>query len=180
VADAFGGIDILCANAGIFPNATLETMTAEDWDAVMNTNARGTLFAIQACLPYLKLAQFGRIIITSSITGPITGYAGWAHYGASKAAQLGLMRSAALEMAKHGITINAILPGNIMTEGLQNMGESYLSGMAASIPLKRLGKVEDIGFAAVFLASEEAGYITGQSIIVDGGQTIPESMEAMV
>jgi 3-oxoacyl-[acyl-carrier protein] reductase len=180
VADAFGGIDILCANAGIFPNATLETMAAEDWDAVMNTNARGTLFAIQACLPYLKLAQFGRIIITSSITGPITGYAGWAHYGASKAAQLGLMRSAALELAKHSITINAIMPGNIMTEGLQSMGEQYLSGMAASIPLKRLGNVEDIAFAAVFLASKEAGYITGQSIIVDGGQTIPESMEAMV
>jgi 3-oxoacyl-[acyl-carrier protein] reductase len=180
VADSFGGIDILCANAGIFPNASLDTMTPEDWDLVMNTNARGTLFAIQACLPYLKLAEFGRIIITSSITGPITGYAGWAHYGASKAAQLGLMRSAALELAKDRITINAVLPGNILTEGLQNMGDNYLNGMTASIPLKRLGSVEDIGFTALFLASKEAGYITGQTIVVDGGQTIPESLEAMV
>lgn len=155
------------------------TMAAEDWDAVMDTNARGTLFAIQVCLPYLKFAEFGRIIITSSITGPVTGYAGWAHYGASKAAQLGLMRSAALELANHGITINAIMPGNIMTEGLQSLGEEYLAGMAASIPLKRLGSVEDIAYTAVFLASKEAGYITGQTIIVDGGQTVPESLKAM-
>ncbi|AJY73801.1 3-oxoacyl-ACP reductase FabG [Paenibacillus beijingensis] len=178
VADAFGGIDILCANAGIFPNASLETMTGNEWDAVMNTNAKGTLFTLQACLPYLKQAEFGRIIVTSSITGPVTGYAGWAHYGASKAAQLGFMRSAALELAKYQITINAVMPGNIRTEGLDNLGEGYLQGMAASIPLKRLGSVEDIAHAALFLSSKEAGFITGQTVIVDGGQTIPESLEA--
>jgi 3-oxoacyl-[acyl-carrier protein] reductase len=179
VADSFGGIDVLCSNAGIFPSANLETMTEKDWDIVMNTNARGTLFAIQACLPYLKRAEYGRIIITSSITGPLTGYAGWAHYGASKTAQLGLMRSAALELARHNITINAVMPGNIITEGLENLGEEYLAKMAASIPLKRLGSVEDIAYAALFLSSKEAGYITGQSIIIDGGQTLPENLEAM-
>ncbi|CCQ95813.1 3-oxoacyl-(acyl-carrier-protein) reductase FabG [[Clostridium] ultunense Esp] len=129
VAETFGGIDVLCANAGIFPNSPIEIMTGEAWDQVLNTNARGTLFSIQACLPYLKQAEFGRIIITSSITGPITGYVGWSHYGASKAAQLGFMRSAALELARYGITINAIMPGNIITEGLKNLGADYLNTM---------------------------------------------------
>lgn len=178
-AGTFGGIDVLCANAGIFPNATIEEMTAEHWDQVMNTNARGTLFSLQACLPFLKQAEYGRIIVTSSITGPATGYAGWSHYGASKAAQLGFMRSAALELARYNITINAVMPGNIMTEGLEGLGDHYLQAMTASIPLQRLGSVEDIAYAALFLASKEAGYITGQTIIVDGGQIIPESLEAM-
>ncbi|WP_027416661.1 3-oxoacyl-ACP reductase FabG [Aneurinibacillus terranovensis] len=179
VVDTFGGIDIVCANAGIFPTCSLENMTGEEWDTVMNTNMRGTLFTIQACLPYLKLADYGRIILTSSITGPVTGYAGWSHYGASKAAQLGFMRSAALELARYQITINAVMPGNIVTEGLENLGADYLNSMAASIPLKRLGSIEDIAYAALFLASKEASYITGQTIIVDGGQTIPESLEAL-
>ncbi|KEQ27584.1 3-oxoacyl-ACP reductase FabG [Paenibacillus tyrfis] len=178
-ASVFGGIDVLCANAGIFPNAPIEEMTGEQWDQVMNTNARGTLFSLQACLPFLKKAEYGRIIVTSSITGPVTGYAGWSHYGASKAAQLGFMRSAALELARYNITINAVMPGNIMTEGLEGLGDQYLQAMTASIPLKRLGSVEDIAYAAVFLASKEAGFITGQTIVVDGGQIIPESLEAM-
>jgi len=178
-ASTFGGIDVLCANAGIFPNATIEEMTGEHWDQVMNTNARGTLFSLQACLPFLKKAEYGRIIVTSSITGPATGNVGWSHYGASKAAQLGFMRSAALELARYNITINAVMPGNIMTEGLEGLGDHYLNTMTASVPLKRLGSVEDIAYAALFLASREAGYITGQTIIVDGGQLLPESLEAM-
>ncbi|MCM3269728.1 3-oxoacyl-ACP reductase FabG [Paenibacillus elgii] len=178
-AGVFGGIDVLCANAGIFPNAPIEEMTGEQWDEVMNTNARGTLYSLQACLPFLKKAEYGRIIVTSSITGPVTGYAGWSHYGASKAAQLGFMRSAALELARYNITINAVMPGNIMTEGLEGLGDQYLQAMTASIPLKRLGSVEDIAYAAVFLASKEAGFITGQTIVVDGGQILPESLEAM-
>lgn len=179
VVKMYGGIDIVCANAGVFPNASIETMSSDDWDTVMNTNARGTLFAIQACLPYLKQAEYGRIVLTSSITGPITGYSGWSHYGASKAAQLGFMRSAALELAPFRITINAVMPGNIITEGLEGMGEVYLSKMASTIPMKRLGTVEDIAYAALFLASKEANYITAQTIVVDGGQVIPESLEAM-
>jgi len=145
----------------------------------MNTNARGTLFSLQSCLSFLKKAEYGRIIVTSSITGPATGYVGWSHYGASKAAQLGFMRSAALELARYNITINAVMPGNIMTEGLEGLGDHYLNMMTASVPLKRLGSVEDIAYAALFLASREAGYITGQTIIVDGGQLLPESLEAM-
>ncbi|MEC1772043.1 3-oxoacyl-ACP reductase FabG [Schinkia azotoformans] len=175
VAETFGGIDVLCANAGIFPSAPLEEMTDDDWDTVMNTNAKGTFISVQTCLPFLKKAEFGRIVITSSITGPVTGYPGWAHYAASKAAQLGFMRTTSLELAADGITVNAVMPGNILTEGLEGMGEDYLNEMAASIPMKKLGTVEDIGYAALFLASKEAGFITGQTIIVDGGQILPEN-----
>jgi 3-oxoacyl-[acyl-carrier protein] reductase len=178
VADEFGGIDILCANAGIFPAAALEEMTEEKWDEVLDTNVKGTFLAVRACLPYLKQAEYGRIVITSSITGPITGMPGWTHYAASKAAQLGFMRTAALELAKHNITVNAVLPGNVLTEGLEGMGEEYLRAMTAAIPVGKLGDVEDIGYAALFLASKEAGYITGQTLVVDGGQTLPEDLQA--
>ena len=178
-ADRNGGIDILCANAGIFPQAKIEDMSPEQWDEVLATNLKGTFLAVKACVPYLKKTGQGRIVITSSITGPITGFPGWTHYGASKSGQLGFVRTAAIELAKYGITVNAVMPGNIMTEGLAELGADYLKTMAASIPLKRLGTVEDIGYAALFLASNEAGYITGQTIVVDGGQILPESLEAL-
>jgi 3-oxoacyl-[acyl-carrier protein] reductase len=178
-AERHGGIDVLCANAGIFPQAKIEEMSPDAWDEVMNTNLKGTFLAIKACVPYLKKSSQGRIVITSSITGPVTGYPGWTHYGATKAGQLGFMRTACIELAKYGITVNAVMPGNIVTEGLQGLGEDYLKTMAASIPLKRLGAVEDIGNAAAFFASKEAAYITGQTIIVDGGQILPESLEAL-
>jgi 3-oxoacyl-[acyl-carrier protein] reductase len=174
-----GGIDILCANAGIFPQTKIEDLTPEDWDFVSATNLKGTFLPIKACLPYMKKSDQGRIILTSSITGPVTGFPGWAHYGATKAGQLGFMRTACIEFAKYGITVNAVLPGNIATEGLAALGPEYEKSMAASIPLNKLGKVEDIGYAALFLASKEAGYITGQTIIVDGGQILPESMDAL-
>jgi 3-oxoacyl-[acyl-carrier protein] reductase len=178
-AERHGGIDVLCANAGIFPQAKIEDLSAEQWDHVLGTNLRGTFLAVKACLPYLKKADGGRVVITSSITGPVTGFPGWTHYGASKAGQLGFLKTAAIELAKYGITINAVMPGNIVTEGLEGLGTDYLKTMAASIPLKRLGSVEDIGYAALFFASREAAYITGQTIIVDGGQILPESLEAL-
>ena len=178
VIQTFGDIDILCANAGIFPSITIEEMTAENWNQVMDVNARGTLFSVKACLPYLKKNDYGRVVITSSITGPLTGYSGWAHYAASKAAQLGFMRTAALELAQHNITVNAVMPGNVVTEGLENLGEEYLRKMASAVPFKRLGTVEDIAYAVLFLASKEAGFITGQTIVIDGGQTLPEDAEA--
>lgn len=177
--DRHGGLDVLCANAGIFPQAKIEEMSPENWDDVMSTNLKGTFLAIKACVPHLKQSRQGRVIITSSITGPVTGYPGWTHYGATKAGQLGFMRTACIELAKYGITVNAVMPGNIVTEGLEGLGEEYLKSMAASIPLKRLGSVDDIGHAAAFLASKEAAYITGQTIIVDGGQVLPESLEAL-
>ena len=179
VIEAFGGIDVLCANAGIFPDAPLKTMTPEQLDEVFDVNVKGNIFSVQACLDALIASGHGRVILTSSITGPITGFPGWSHYGASKAAQLGFMRTAAIELAPHRITVNAVLPGNVMTEGLADLGEDYIAQMTRSIPAGALGKPEDIGYAAAFLATDEAGYITGQALAVDGGQVLPESPEAM-
>jgi len=178
--ERLGGIDVLCANAGIFPDSPLADMTEEMLDQVLGTNLKGTVLTVQACLPELARSGRGRVILTSSITGPITGYPGWTGYGASKAGQLGFMRTAAIELAPSGITVNAVLPGNIITEGLASLGADYASSMAASIPMRRLGSVDDIGYAALFLATEEAGYITGQTIVVDGGQVLPETLEAVL
>lgn len=177
--DAFGGIDILCANAGVYPQTPIEEMDPAEWDQVIGTNLKGNFLSVKACLPHLKASDQGRVVLTSSITGPVTGFPGWSHYGASKSGQLGFMRTACIELAKYGITMNAVLPGNIATEGLDGLGQDYLDTMAASIPLKKLGVVDDIGNAALFLASKEANYITGQTIIVDGGQILPESLEAL-
>jgi 3-oxoacyl-[acyl-carrier protein] reductase len=179
VVEAFGGLDVLCANAGIFPDAPLHTMTPEQLADVLDVNVKGTIYSVQACLDALIASGRGRIVLTSSITGPITGFPGWSHYGASKAAQLGFMRTAAIELAPHKITVNAVLPGNILTEGLADLGEDYLAGMARAIPAGALGTPEDIGYTTAFLASDEAGYITGQAIAVDGGQVLPESPDAV-
>jgi 3-oxoacyl-[acyl-carrier protein] reductase len=176
--DVLGSIDVLCANAGIFPEARLADLTEADLDRVLGVNLKGTVLSVQACLPQLRASGRGRVIVTSSITGPITGNPGWTHYGASKAGQLGFMRTAAIELARDGITVNAVLPGNIMTEGLAGLGEDYIAGMTAAIPMRALGSVDDIGYAALFLATDEAAYITGQTIVVDGGQVLPESLEA--
>ena len=178
-AEAFGGVDILCANAGIFPQTKMVEMDPDEWDHVMATNLKSSFLCTKACIPHFEAAGKGRVVITSSITGPVTGFPGWAHYGASKSGQLGFLKTAAMELARYNTTINAVMPGNIYTEGLQDLGEEYLKTMAASIPLKRLGAVEDIGNAALFFASDEAGYVTGQQIVVDGGQIIPESLEAI-
>lgn len=177
--DRHGSIDVLCSNAGIFPSVRLEEMSQEDWDTVNSVNLKGTFLTVKACLPELKKTDAGRILLTSSITGPITGYPGWAHYGATKAGMLGFMRTAAIEFAKYNITINSVMPGNIMTEGLDGVGEDYIRTMTKAIPLGRLGDPEDIAYAMLFLASHEAKYITGQTLIVDGGQTLPESIEAV-
>lgn len=172
--DRYGRIDVLCCNAGIFPQASLREMTASDLEEVIGVNLRGTILNVRACLPAMEEARWGRIILTSSITGPITGHPGWSHYGATKAGQLGFMRTAAIELAPHGITINAILPGNIATEGLGGVSGEYAREVLQTIPLGRLGSVREVAHAALFLATEEAGYITGQTIVVDGGQVLPE------
>jgi 3-oxoacyl-[acyl-carrier protein] reductase len=113
-----GDVDVLCANAGIFPDVKLADMTEADIDGIFATNVKGTMLSVKACLPALERSGHGRVIVTSSITGPITGFPGWSHYGATKAAQLGFIRTAAIELAAKGITINAVLPGNVVTEGL--------------------------------------------------------------
>jgi len=179
VVERFGGLDVLCANAGIFPSSRLEEMTEEEIDAIFATNVKGTMLAVKAAIPALEASGHGRVILTSSITGPITGFPGWSHYGATKAAQLGYIRTAAIELAKRHITVNAVMPGNVVSEGLDELGEEYRRTMEASIPVGHLGTVADIGNAALFLATDEAGYITGQTIVIDGGQTLPESVAAL-
>ena len=182
VVAARGGIDVLCANAGMFKRKRLANMTEADYDETFDLNMKGCLFSVQACLPALAATGHGRIVVTSSITGPMTGVSGWTHYGASKAAQLGFIRAAAMELAPQGITVNAILPGTILSDGLLKLGVHLdaaalgkeLAATAASIPLKRIGDPRDIGHAALFFASDEAGYITGQTLVVDGGVTLIE------
>jgi len=154
-------------------------MDPAEWDEVMGTNLRSAFLCVKAAIPHFEKAGCGRVVLTSSITGPVTGFPGWSHYGASKAGQLGFLRTAAMELSRYNTTINAVMPGNIYTEGLQDLGQEYLETMAASIPLKRLGSVEDIGNAALYFASQEASYVTGQMLVVDGGQIIPESLEAI-
>lgn len=137
-------------------------------------NLRGTFLFVQACLPWLKRSEEGRVVVISLITGPSTAEPGYSHCAASKAGQLGFVRAAAIELAPHGVTVNAVLPGHTLTEGYGQPSADAIERMEASIPLRRLGKVEDIANAVLFLASREAAYITGQTIVVDGGQVLPE------
>ncbi len=173
--DKYGRIDILVHNAGIFWEVMLGDMTEEDWDRCHDLNLKGLLFATQAVLPAMKRQRHGRILVTSSITGPKTGMPGFAHYGATKGGVNGFVRNAAVELAGDKITVNAVEPGNILTEGLAGLGQDYLDTMTKAIPLGTLGAPEDIAYAMLFLASDEAKWITGQTLCVDGGQTLPES-----
>jgi 3-oxoacyl-[acyl-carrier protein] reductase len=171
-----GRIDILAANAGIYPEAMVGDTDDAFWDRVMEVNVKGALHALQACLPAMRRRRYGRIVLTSSITGPITGQPGFGAYGASKSAMLGLMRSVALEVAGDGITVNAVMPGNVRTAGFDGLGPEHERKMLAAIPLGRLAETEDIGYAVRMLAAVESGYVTGQTLIVDGGQVLPEGV----
>ncbi len=176
----FGRIDVLYSNAGVYPDARLEDMTDEKWDKVFDINMKGTMHMVKAVLPQMRSQKYGRIVLTSSITGPNTGFPGWSHYGASKAAMLGFMRSAALEVVRDNITINAVLPGNTMTDGMKGLGEEYIRSMEEATPMGRLADPEDIANGVLYLASDEASYVTGQTLTIDGGQVLPESNLAMV
>ncbi|MGD0455377.1 MAG: glucose 1-dehydrogenase [Solirubrobacteraceae bacterium] len=174
VLDRWGQIDILAANAGIYPQASVEEIEDDLLDRIMDLNLKGALHSIQACLPAMRRRRYGRVVLTSSITGNHVGAAGFASYGASKAAMLGLMRGAALEVVGDRITINAILPGNVRTSGFEALEQSYREQILRAIPMGRLAEPEDLGWAVRYLASEEAGYITGQTLVLDGGQLLPE------
>lgn len=170
-----GAVDVLAYNAGIYPTVTVADSSPDDWDLVHGLNSRSCYFAIRAFLPFLRKSKRGTIVLTSSITGNKTGASGLAIYGASKAAMNGMMRSMALEFAKDGITINAVEPGVVGTEPvLKGLGPQNEAKMKALIPLGRLAAPDDVAAAVEFLSGESARYITGQSIVVDGGMTLPE------
>lgn len=174
-ADALlGGVDVLCANAGIYPERLLSDMTEHEFDEVIAVNLRSTVFSVQACAPLLARSGKGRVILVSSITGPVTGWPGWSHYGASKAAQLGFMKSAALELAPDGTTVNAVAPGSIATESYERLAEVEQARILAAIPAGRMGTVADVATACLYLGSDVAGFVTGQVLVLDGGQVLPE------
>jgi 3-oxoacyl-[acyl-carrier protein] reductase len=170
----FGRLDVFCHNAGIYPETPIEQITMEEWYEVLDTNLTSTFMAVKACLPVMRDQDYGRIVLISSITGSRVGYPGLSHYSASKAGMSGFMRTAALELAPFHVTINGIEPGSIRTEGLADLGAEAIDSMIEHIPLGSLGEPEDIAYTALFLASDGARFITGQTVVVDGGQTLPE------
>jgi 3-oxoacyl-[acyl-carrier protein] reductase len=168
VAKDFGRIDILVNNAGITKDGLALRMKPEDWDAVLRTNLTGAFFAIQQVMQGMMKERWGRIINISSVVGE-SGNPGQANYVASKAGLIGLTKSLAQEIASRNITVNAVTPGFIETDMTAVLTDEQRTNMLAHIPLKRLGKAEDVAAAVKFLASDEAGYITGHVLSVNGG-----------
>lgn len=177
----FGRLNILVANAAIYPNTPIASLKVEEWDAVMAVNLRGPFLMSQACLPQFQVQKSGRVVFLSSITGPRVSSPGYAAYATTKAGILGFMRTAALEWAPWNITVNAVEPGNILTEGFEaHQTAGYAERQRAAVPLHRLGTPAEVAHTVRFLVSDEAAYITGQTIVIDGGQTLPEMPSAIL
>ena len=171
VIKTYGRLDILVNNAGITRDGLLMKMSEADFDSVIETNLKGTFNTIRFASRQMLKQRSGRIINMSSVVG-IAGNAGQANYASSKAGVIGLTKAVARELASRGITVNAIAPGFIETEMTEVLSDAVKEASVAQIPLGRFGKPEDIAKTAVFLASDDAGYITGQVIQVDGGMAI--------
>ncbi|HEX4592972.1 MAG TPA: 3-oxoacyl-[acyl-carrier-protein] reductase [Bryobacteraceae bacterium] len=167
-AKDFGPIAILVNNAGITKDGLAMRMKKPDWDVVIATNLTGAFIAIQQVLPGMMRERWGRIINISSLVGEM-GNAGQSNYAASKAGLIGLTKSIAQEMGSRNITVNAVAPGYVETDMTQGLSDELKEKMLANIPLKRMGRAEDVAAAVRFLASEEAGYITGHVLSVNGG-----------
>lgn len=169
--EAFGRIDILVNNAGITRDGLLMRMKDEDFDAVINTNLKGVYYATKAVTKLMMKNRYGRIINMASVVG-LTGNAGQANYAAAKAGVIGFSKTVARELAPRGITCNMVAPGLIATDMTKDLPEKAREAMMASIPLGRAGQPEDVAQAVLFLASDNASYITGQVINVDGGMVM--------
>lgn len=170
-----GRLDILIHNAGICPVHSIEELPETALDATLNVNLKAAFWIVQAALPHLRRSGGARILLTSSVTGPRVAAPGLAHYAASKAGLNGFIKTAALEFAKDHITVNGVEPGYIMTPAMAAYGEDLVKAMEALIPMKAFGQPVDVASAMLFLASDAAAYVTGQTIVVDGGATLPES-----
>jgi 3-oxoacyl-[acyl-carrier protein] reductase len=168
VVAAFGKIEILVNNGGITRDTLMLRMKRQDWDDVLTTNLTGAFLMTQACASPMLKARWGRVINVASVVGE-TGQAGQANYAASKAGLIGLTKSLARELASRSITVNAIAPGYIATAMTDALTEDQKNAMLSHVPLGRAGTAEEIAAATVFLASEEAGYITGHTLDINGG-----------
>lgn len=174
----YGRLDIIVQNAGVYPWQLIEDTSPDDWDSVVAVNLRGAFNAARAALDPMKAQAYGRILFTSSITGPHVTSPGHGHYSATKAGINGFIRAAALEFSSYGITVNGVEPGNILTEAMElHRGPAFIKNMEDAIPLGRLGSPRDVANAFLFLASDDASYITGTTIVVDGGQLLPEGSD---
>ncbi len=169
--DAYGRLDILVNNAGINRDNLLLRMKDDEWDAVINTNLRGVYLMTKAALRPMMKARGGRIITITSVVG-LMGNAGQANYAAAKAGLIGFTKSVAREMASRGITANAVAPGFIETDFTNVLSDEIKANATAAIPLGRFGQPDDVAKLVVFLASDAAAYITGQTLAVDGGMTM--------
>jgi len=168
-------VDVLIHNAGFYPLRPFEQIDPELLDRTLSVNLKAAFWLTQEALPMLMQSGRGRVVVTSSVTGPRVAYPGLAHYAASKSGVNGFIRAAALELSRHGINVNGVEPGMIETPATANLGGyEHQRMLEKRIPLGRLGRPEDIAAATVFLASDAAAYITGQTLIVDGGSLLPE------
>ena len=170
IADEWGRLDIMVNNAGITRDTLLPRMTDDEWDDVIQTNLRGTFLFCRAASRYMMRARYGRIINIASVSGLI-GNPGQTNYSASKAGMIGLTRSLSKELAGRKVTINAVAPGFIESDMTKALGDAILGEVKKRIPAKRVGLADEVAAAVVFLASPAAAYITGQTLVVDGGMT---------
>ena len=171
VINDYGKIDILINNAGITRDSLVLRMKNDQWDEVLNTNLNGAFYATKSVLRSMMKNKYGRIINITSIVG-LQGNSGQSNYSASKAGLIGFSQSVAKEVASRGITINCIAPGWIETEMTNDLPQNLKSEIIKNIPIGKTGTTEDIAYTALFLASKESKYITGQTITVDGGRVI--------
>lgn len=171
VVEKFGSIDILVNNAGITKDNLIMRMSDDDWNTVIDTNLKGAFNGTKAVTRHMMKQRSGRIINITSVVG-LTGNAGQANYSASKAGLIGLTKATAKELASRGITANCIAPGYIETDMTDQLSEKIKDALIENIPLGRIGQAKDVASAVCFLASDEAGYITGQTLTVDGGMVM--------
>ena len=172
VLQKFGKIDVLVNNAGIYPQKPFLEMTEEDWSKVIHINLYGVFHCTKAFLPIMVERKYGKIVNLTSIAGAVVGFTNLAHYSASKAAIAGFTKSLALEVAQFGVNVNAVAPGPIDVDGIE-ANEAMYTQIIKTIPIGRMGKPIDIANLIVFLSSDQASFITGQTIVSDGGYTLP-------
>jgi len=169
--DAMGGLDILVNNAGVTKDNIFMRMKDEEWDTVLDINLTSTMILMRAVMRPMMKARWGRIINISSIVG-VTGNPGQANYAASKAGVIGMGKSVAYEVASRGITVNAIAPGFITTAMTDKLSDDQKSSLLTGVPMGRMGTSDEIAASALYLASDEAGYVTGQTLHVNGGMAM--------